>query len=1139
MSLTYLNEYAQRKGLNVSTTFTSSGNSHTPEWTAILNIKSADESFNHTTTATSTSKGASKNEAADLMMEYIREIDYSIAIVEKETGNHYYIVESATCKVLNEIKRMGLKPEEVDLLLHSPTERSLFESPAVSNGVKDHSLRVVNFTQPRAKGQPQSKVLQTETKEHRVLGDDGFVRPFADIDLEKAHRIIEEWYVKNHGAKAEKIHRISEKELDEQIKQMHQRDFQNMTLSEIKGKYGTNSKLYLKKWQQENNDPGTDLLQWYEVEDGVYARDVGCDSLLKLKIPFLTPEKAKERFGKYAIDIRQPRTVGIPQTGDQPMEPAMIGQAAQAQQTGAARNMGNPQPTEVIPAMTTNSDPTNASLELAPTMSLVPFGTPNMLAMGAITFDIKDLIYAQHMDSDVEYGIPADAPSGTIISVIPYDPQSQFVNEYIKQYVGMHGRYTGAIEFRITVIGNPLYSGSIIVGWQPRVPKTTTIKMSELQKFSYHAEGTVLPWNKIHRLHDARRTHFYRQTKQMGPDEEERPCLVIALFMSIQNPLKEDALVRMRISSKLVADGEGNPFVCSEPFISEETKPQTTQPQQVLQRQFDSLFPGTLNQRLYMATDGYRYSINNKRTPGIFYPPFTPVNNVTAFMGTNSTTILGPALKVWSTGSSSFAGIKDQFSTRFPTYAAKLGITTHPANTHYNIGTMVVSNIPENKLGKYLNGMPIEGFLSDYRPGTAVSFDLSEAGWLAAKKITSWRNDTPLEKEARDSVQTIIEQAIVTRAYSAESEGRFLAYGHLDGTKVITRDGTFVIVLGYYYYYDTAQSTNRLINIIRKPTQEERDNFILPKIPLTLVDTGVTTPGTTRILPSGYRAFRITEMIPTSITYAPFNFRQMTLTDNVEVLRYFENIQVPPTQVLQFQLQNNTSNRVFATVRFIEGMFVINTRGMEEFYRTCPWVSSQISVINQIIIESTQEFPITDTSDWLLRSSTSYSSDFAAMNADLPDLTKLQFGALRIEGQPQAALAAAIGGGALQGVGQAISKVQDQKWQEKMQGNMFDFNKEMQQSLFGQQETLQGNQFNNDALMQKGNFDFQEMMQTNAFKQQNRMFNMDTDRRMQMKSMDFQNNLASRGISTQTSTGMGGGSFSLQHPSSFGGSSEV
>nr|WPV63551.1 MAG: capsid protein [Wufeng shrew picorna-like virus 23] len=230
-------------------------------------------------------------------------------------------------------------------------------------------------------------------------------------------------------------------------------------------------------------------------------------------------------------------------------------------------HLPNPQPTAVTPAMAVQDPSLVSALEpLLPHELLNPIGPPNMLGVGGITFDIKDLIYSQYLDCDVQYQYTDDTPQGQIIFQIPYDPTSQYVNPYIRQWLSMHPRYTGALNYRFTVIGNATFSGLIGFAWYPRAIQSNTVKVSEMMKYSYTSMGVNEPSNRIFTLFDARQTKFWRDTSDPDTDNP-RPVLVCFVYMTAVSPLKEGITIRIRVASKLSDGSDGPAFVAAEPTL--------------------------------------------------------------------------------------------------------------------------------------------------------------------------------------------------------------------------------------------------------------------------------------------------------------------------------------------------------------------------------------------------------------------------------------------------------------------------------------------------------------------------------------------------------------------------------------------
>lgn len=208
------------------------------------------------------------------------------------------------------------------------------------------------------------------------------------------------------------------------------------------------------------------------------------------------------------------------------------------------------------PAMTQNDPPAIGAFEpMIDVQDLNPVGPPNMLTAGAITFDLKDLVYNQFMDCDTMYQFGDDTPDGSIIFQIPYDPLSMFMNPYIRQYVTQHSRYAGTLYFRFTVVGNQTFSGLVGLAWYPRRVEGNSIKLSEAMKYNYLCEGINMPFSAVFKLHDARQDRFWRSTTEVDPKEiANRPHLVAFNTLTAVSPLREGIKIRIRIGTKLGAD---------------------------------------------------------------------------------------------------------------------------------------------------------------------------------------------------------------------------------------------------------------------------------------------------------------------------------------------------------------------------------------------------------------------------------------------------------------------------------------------------------------------------------------------------------------------------------------------------------
>lgn len=291
----------------------------------------------------------------------------------------------------------------------------------------------------------------------------------------------------------------------------------------------------------------------------------GKDAMDIADMYFLEPRTTRSLDG-FKIFVHYD-TVANSGPSETPIEPVAQVGVQDNPGTQTVPHLPNPQPTAVTPAMAIQDPSLVSALEpLLPHDFLNPIGAPNMLGVGGITFDIKDLIYSQFIDCDVQYQYTDDTPQGQIIFQIPYDPLSPYVNPYIHQWLQLHPRYTGAMNFRFTVVGNPTFSGLIGFAWYPRKINSNTVKVSEMMKYSYTCMGINEPSNRIFTLFDARQTQFWRDTGD-DPNLNPRPVIVCFVYMTAVSPLKEGITIRIRVASKLSDGSDGPAFVAAEPTL--------------------------------------------------------------------------------------------------------------------------------------------------------------------------------------------------------------------------------------------------------------------------------------------------------------------------------------------------------------------------------------------------------------------------------------------------------------------------------------------------------------------------------------------------------------------------------------------
>lgn len=380
------------------------------------------------------------------------------------------------------------------------------------------------------------------------------------------------------------------------------------------------------------------------LKEGVRYMEIGGIPALLSKT--LTPFKMSDVVGEFenhGCEVKKnviiKRFIENVQNTDTPIQPENVQQSTVNTGLATIPQLPNPQPTLQAPILAPGSQKIVSALEGAiETDTLNPLGPPNMLPVGAIAFDLKTLAYTQFLDADQQLIITDSTPAGSVLLQLPYDPLSEWMNPYARSYVQQHERFTGALLYRLTLVGNPTFSGLIGVAWQPRKITTATVSISEMQKYSYYFVSVELPSNKILVLHDARQEKFFRKTTDIA-DIDERPHLVIFTAMSVVSPLREGIQVRVRIASKLSsgANGESNPFEVANPILGGTTAISRA-PAQLINGPVLRVFPQMIDKKVHLYTDGSIFL--NARTSSALQPriPFSyRMGDITIPMTTNMT----------------------------------------------------------------------------------------------------------------------------------------------------------------------------------------------------------------------------------------------------------------------------------------------------------------------------------------------------------------------------------------------------------------------------------------------------------------------------------------------------------------------
>ncbi|UTQ50726.1 MAG: calicivirus capsid-like protein [Novo Mesto picornavirus 1] len=223
----------------------------------------------------------------------------------------------------------------------------------------------------------------------------------------------------------------------------------------------------------------------------------------------------------------------------------------------------------VVPASTSNQggtapQPTSvAGLPVPPPQNVLatgnstavtvlnPFGPRNEMLQGGIIMDLPGVCYSQYIQMTNQLEVSDDTLPWTIIAQLPYDPTSEFMNDFCRAYALQHERYNGDIMYQIQVIGNASYSGSLIAGWVPKRIEPNVLKPTDIQTLSFKAMSVTLPSVETFILHDARKNGYYREHNE--GNIKDRPHIVIAVHTSIVSPLRTGITVRIRISSRFAS----------------------------------------------------------------------------------------------------------------------------------------------------------------------------------------------------------------------------------------------------------------------------------------------------------------------------------------------------------------------------------------------------------------------------------------------------------------------------------------------------------------------------------------------------------------------------------------------------------
>nr|AVD69112.1 putative polyprotein [HVAC-associated RNA virus 1] len=696
-------------------------------------------------------------------------------------------------------------------------------------------------------------------------------------------------------------------------------------------------------------------------------------------------------------------------------------------------HLPNPQPTAVTPAMAMQDPSLVSALEpLMPHELLNPIGPPNMLGVGGVTFDIKDLIYSQYLDNDIYYTFTDSGKQGDIIFQIPYDPTSDYVNPYIRQWLNLHPRYTGALNFRFTVVGNSTFSGLIGFAWYPRQINATNVKVSEMMKYSYTTMGINEPSNRIFTLFDARQSLFWRDTND-APGLNPAPVLVAFIYMTAESPLREGITVRIRVASKLSAGEDGPPFVASEPTLIASTPGVGTPSPTGVDQNYISILAGMplvpviarpilLNNPIYCTIDGTAFKpyVNVSKAGDRIIDQLGGWNNTP---GNNSSSFIGSAFQTTSK------------ETPLVNYHGIYIIDISQARPLTVLGTDS-STIGVNPIISQFYATFDE--LESFDPAVAVttSKDLTQVGAILAPYCKVFQYATFLPPTS-----------------TGKASFTYFPSGDTTKPQIVPYNALQLLI----YYTDAGPVSVAYIRSASPfPVKASfADSFLMrsffndPQIAITQITSITPYKGwVPENMPAGWRNFAVTGDVPFVAapgvtTYQNYNH------ESVQSIFTALSITATPTQVIEIDLSDLDSGSIITTVRYLPDRQcpVINLGTDSSNWLTFASLirpSSRLYISRIATVERSNTFPITQITNFAsntLQSTQTLRNASAAYNpnADGP-IHSNAAGLLGAGFQAAGGLWQGIGSG-LGALGSYYENKENRDWLEKMYGlnsnNMF------------------------------------------------------------------------------------------------------
>jgi hypothetical protein len=201
---------------------------------------------------------------------------------------------------------------------------------------------------------------------------------------------------------------------------------------------------------------------------------------------------------------------------------------------------------------------------IAAPLVLNPLGPPNMLSMGGLIQDLKDVVYNNWMPiPSSPLTISASSTAGTELASIPYGPAG--FTSFMQAYFAFHNAWAGTVEYKLSLSTSTLYFGRAVVGWVPDASKTYTVE--QLMAYGYYVELDFSGRKDVHfLLSDTRQNGFFRTRGDTTPVPGIKVLMMTSLSTSIGN---DTALAQLIIISKFCEDFQmAQPAGVSTPSLS-------------------------------------------------------------------------------------------------------------------------------------------------------------------------------------------------------------------------------------------------------------------------------------------------------------------------------------------------------------------------------------------------------------------------------------------------------------------------------------------------------------------------------------------------------------------------------------------